>query len=76
MTDSPKEQHEALQHLFARFDTNGDRLINEREFREVLRTLGADSAHEVLSLEFAVIDTDSDGLVAFPEFERWWLDYN
>ncbi len=75
MTDSLEEQNEALLNLFSRFDTDGDRLIDEGEFLEVLRTLGENPSDKVLSLEFAVIDTDSDGMVTFREFKEWWLDY-
>jgi len=75
MTDSPTDKTDALFHLFSRFDTNGDGLVDEDEFREILRSLGGTSSDEVLSLEFAAIDTDTDGVVGFQEFMDWWLDY-
>ena len=75
MTDTPTEKRDALLRLFTRFDTDGDGLVDESKFRQILQTLGGDSSDEVLSLEFAVIDTNSDGMVEFQEFIEWWLDY-
>jgi hypothetical protein len=62
--------------LFQRFDTNGDGFIDEDEFGEILKSLGWDSAEEIRSLEFAMVDTDSDGQVDFREFADWWRDQN
>jgi Ca2+-binding EF-hand superfamily protein len=75
MTDTPVEVENKLLRLFARFDADKDGLIDEQEFREILRTLGDDPSNEVLSLNFAAIDSDSDGMVNFRELMRWWLDY-
>ncbi len=60
--------------LFQRFDANGDGFIDEDEFGEILKSLGWDSSAEVRSLEFALIDQNSDGLVDFQEFADWWRD--
>lgn len=65
-----------LSWVFQRFDANGDGLIDEAEFAEMLTSLGWDSPEELRSLEFAAIDTDADGLVGFDEFSNWWLDRN
>jgi Ca2+-binding EF-hand superfamily protein len=75
MTDSPEESDDALLRLFARFDTNGDGLIRETEFRKILQSLGESPSDEVLSLEFAAIDANTDGMVEFQEFKAWWLDF-
>ena len=75
MTDTPPENKDELLRLFARFDGDGDGLIDESEFRKILQTLGEDSPDEVLSLEFAVIDANADGMAEFEEFRAWWLDY-
>ena len=75
MTDSPTDKTDALFRLFVRFDTNGDGLVDENEFRKILQRLGGNSSDEVLSLEFAAIDTNADGVVGFQEFKDWWLDY-
>jgi Ca2+-binding EF-hand superfamily protein len=74
-----KEQgvsRDGLLRIFERFDKDGDGSIDEREFGEVLDTLGWDSPPEVRSLEFAFIDDNSDGEVEFQEFAEWWLDRN
>jgi Ca2+-binding EF-hand superfamily protein len=74
MTNPPGETEDGLFRLFARFDADKDGLIGEQEFREILQTLGDAPSKEVLSLNFAAIDSNSDGMVTFPEFMRWWLD--
>jgi len=65
-----------LRRIFERFDTNRDGRIGEQEFGAILDRLGWDSPPEVRSLEFAAIDSNSDGLVEFQEFADWWLDQN
>jgi Ca2+-binding EF-hand superfamily protein len=67
---------DGLLRIFERFDKDGDGSIDEGEFGEVLDALGWDSPPEVRSLEFAVIDENSDGEVEFQEFAEWWLDRN
>jgi Ca2+-binding EF-hand superfamily protein len=64
-----------LQRLFSRFDIDGSGSVDEAEFRRILEALGEDPSDEVLSLEFAVIDADLDGVVSFDEFADWWRDY-
>jgi Ca2+-binding EF-hand superfamily protein len=75
MTDPPLEIENELLRLFTRFDTDRDGLIDEQEFRGILQTLGEDPSNEVLSLNFAAIDSNSDGMVNIRELTRWWLDY-
>jgi Ca2+-binding EF-hand superfamily protein len=75
VTDPPLEIENELLRLFTRFDTDRDGLIDEQEFRGILQTLGEDPANEVLSLNFAAIDSNSDGMVNIRELMRWWLDY-
>jgi Ca2+-binding EF-hand superfamily protein len=65
-----------LLRAFERFDANGDGLIDEAEFGDMLASLGWDSPDEMRPLEFAAIDTNADGLVEFDEFADWWLDRN
>ena len=76
MTNNPTEANDDLFRLFTRFDRNGDGLVDEDEFRKILQALGEDPTHEVLSLAFAAIDTNSDDMVEFREFKAWWLDFN
>jgi calcium-binding protein CML len=76
MTADPSTETEnELYRLFTRFDSDGDGLIDQKEFLGILRTLGDDPSNEVLSLNFAAIDSDSDGMVDFRELVRWWLDH-
>lgn len=75
MTDSSTDKTDALFRRFMRFDTNGDGLVDENEFRKIIQELGGNSTDEVLSLEFAAIDTNTDGMVGYQEFKNWWLDY-
>ena len=74
MTSTLTEKKVELLRLFASFDADGDGLVDEDEFRKILHKLGGNSSDEVLSLEFAAIDTNSDGMVGFQEFKDWWLD--
>jgi Ca2+-binding EF-hand superfamily protein len=74
MMDPPVDIENELLRLFTRFDADRDGLIDEQEFREILQTLGDDPSNEVLSLNFAAIDSNPDGMVNFPELMRWWLD--
>lgn len=75
MTDPSAEIENELRRLFTRFDSDRDGLIDQQEFREILQILGDDPSNEVFSLNFAAIDSNSDGMVNFRELVRWWLDY-
>ena len=75
MTDRPNELDEELRRLFARFDVDQSGRVDEREFRKIVEALGESPSDEVLSLEFALIDKNSDGFVDYSEFVEWWLDY-
>lgn len=75
MTTSLTGKDDALFRLFTRFDRNGDGLIGKAEFHSILEALGDNSSDEILSLEFAATDTNSDGMIDFREFKAWWLDY-
>jgi calmodulin len=75
MAELPREDNEPLFRVFTRFDKDENGLIDEREFLEILLALGESPSKAVLSLEFAAIDTNSDGMVEFREFKAWWHDY-
>ena len=75
MANHGQVTEDALLGLFSRFDANSDGLIDESEFRTIVESLGGNPSKEVLSLEFAAIDRNSDGRVVFQEFKDWWLDY-
>jgi calcium-binding protein CML len=76
MSASQTATRDELLRVFERFDANGDGLIDEEEFAEMLTSLGWDSPAELRSLEFAAIDSNGDGLAEFGEFADWWLDRN
>ena len=75
MANHGQVTEDALLGLLSRFDANSDGLIDESEFRTIVESLGENPSKEVLSLEFAAIDRNSDGRVVFQEFKDWWLDY-
>lgn len=68
------EMEAELIRLFNRFDVNKNGFIEEKEFSQILDSLGYAEGAEVRSLEFAAIDDDDDGKVRFREFADWWLD--
>jgi len=72
---SDTTEESQLRETFSRFDDDKDGLIDEGEFLIILQSLGEDPLNEVLSLEFAAIDANADGMVDFTEFKAWWLDY-
>jgi len=76
MGDAETGPDDRLFRVFERFDKNDDGAIDEQEFGEILAELGWDSPAEVRSLEFAAVDTNSDGLIDYREFAVWWLDQN
>ncbi len=76
MSDAPNDGRDFLLRVFTRFDSDGNGLVDEAEFCQILRSLGDEPTAEVLSLEFALIDANGDGRVEFEEFAAWWLDYN
>lgn len=74
MTDLTEEVRAELLQLFARFDADNNGLIDGEEFQQLLRALGEEAPTETLSLQFAAIDANDDGVVHFEEFAEWWLD--
>ncbi|MDX1481806.1 MAG: EF-hand domain-containing protein [Woeseiaceae bacterium] len=76
MGDARNNPDAKLRSVFRQFDANGDGLINESEFNEMLVRLGWVSTVEVLSLEFSAIDGNDDGKVEYREFADWWQDRN
>lgn len=68
------DQRREVQAHFLHADTNGDRRINQAEFREVLANLEADMSEEEMQLGFDLIDSDDDGYIDFEEFLTWWQE--
>ncbi|MGB5347090.1 MAG: EF-hand domain-containing protein [Woeseia sp.] len=74
MTSITGEMEAELIRLFNRFDVNRNGSIDEREFSQILDSLGYAEGAEIRSLEFAAIDSDEDGRIGFREFADWWID--
>lgn len=70
---TPERQRE-IQAFFLQSDTDNDRRINFKEFRELLANLEAESSLEEARIGFEAIDTDRNGLIDFDEFLAWWQE--
>ncbi len=64
--------YEEMRRHFDFFDDDNNGVIDTGEFLDLLRIMGDDTAAQTVSLNFARIDTDGDGLISFGEFRRWW----
>jgi Ca2+-binding EF-hand superfamily protein len=72
MTTITDAMQAELIRLFIRFDTDKNGLIDENEFRQILKRLKYESGNDVLGREFAAIDVNGDDKVTFTEFSDWW----
>ena len=59
--------------IFKKYDLNGDETIDVCELQNLCVGLGVYLSAEELRMAVHVLDIDGDGVIAFPEFERWWL---
>ncbi|MFK8028729.1 MAG: EF-hand domain-containing protein [Gammaproteobacteria bacterium] len=75
MAKTTKIMDAELQRLFTRFDVNKDGHIDEIEFGLLLQALDHEISSASISLQFAVIDANEDGVVDYQEFVDWWLDH-
>ena len=53
-------------------DTDGNGLIDFKEFRGLLKVLSPESRTQQAAEGFSMIDTNSDGQIDFDEFVEWW----
>jgi acetyl-CoA synthetase len=67
-----QQQLEELREAFASFDGNNDNRIVYAEFEKLLLALQADMDERACRSNFAAIDADHDGAIAFDEFAAWW----
>jgi Ca2+-binding EF-hand superfamily protein len=67
-----QQQLEELREAFASFDGNNDNRIVYAEFEKLLLALQADMDERACRSNFATIDADHDGAIAFDEFAAWW----
>lgn len=61
-----------LRSQFNEFDLNGDGLLDQGEFCELLGSLGVSASPELIVVAFGAIDLNDDGRIDFSEFSRWW----
>ncbi|XP_075512679.1 polcalcin Ole e 3-like [Primulina tabacum] len=69
MGDDPQDVADR-EHIFKRFDENGDGKISAAELGEALKTLHSATAEEVKRM-MDEIDTDGDGFISFEEFTEF-----
>jgi Ca2+-binding EF-hand superfamily protein len=72
MTELYPETLERLQTEFARFDRDGNGLIDRAEFGSLVESLGAALSVSEADRAFADIDGNGNGRIEFEEFARWW----
>lgn len=69
MADNPQDAA-YRDHIFKRFDANGDGKISSSELGDALKTLGSVTSEEVQRM-MAEIDTDGDGFISYEEFTEF-----
>ena len=53
--------------IFGRIDKNGDRTLSKEEFTEGLKMLGFQASPGEISLIFAALDSDGNGVIDYSE---------
>ena len=53
--------------IFGRIDKNGDRTLSKEEFTEGLKMLGFQASPGEISLVFAALDSDGNGVIDYSE---------
>ena len=61
-----------VQNTFNRFDADHNGFIDETEFAQVLRALGAAISDDEAYTAFQAIDINGNGRIDFGEFDSWW----
>lgn len=65
---------EDLRETFDQFDTDENGAIDSTEFAKLIAVLDPGMSSESVSIGFAAIDGDHNGLIDFNEFVDWWQD--
>lgn len=65
-----------LQAQFEKFDADGSGYIDESEFAQVVKSLGASLSAEKIAVAFLAIDVNGSGRVRFGEFSAWWKKHH
>jgi Ca2+-binding EF-hand superfamily protein len=53
-------------------DTDGNGVIDFKEFASLLKVLSSKTGLEQAGAGFSMVDTDSDGQISYDEFVAWW----
>eukprot|EP00743_Colponemidia_sp_Colp-15_P004063 GILK01004384.1.p1 GENE.GILK01004384.1~~GILK01004384.1.p1 ORF type:complete len:180 (+),score=19.12 GILK01004384.1:49-540(+) len=58
--------------VFEKYDTNGNNLISESEFKNMCYDLGYCLSDDEVAVAFAMLDTDHSGSIGYDEFQSFW----
>ena len=72
MTEPASPSLDELRRHFRFFDDDNNGFIDFEEYLDMIDILGLDDMAARANDHFAVIDTNGDGLISFPEFVAWW----
>lgn len=61
-----------LQAEFERVDADGSGYIDEAEFSQLVKSLGANLSEEKIAVAFLAIDVNGNRRIEFGEFSAWW----
>ncbi|GBG83454.1 hypothetical protein CBR_g37166, partial [Chara braunii] len=65
------EAGDAVDHVFALFDRNGDGVISKEEFKQVMHELGAPGTETDVNELMTIVDSNTDGTVTAEEFQEF-----
>ncbi|KAK7310118.1 hypothetical protein RJT34_07409 [Clitoria ternatea] len=65
---SRAEVTEELEHVFKKFDVNGDGKISSSELGSIMKSLGHAASEEELDIMIREVDSDGDGYIGLQEF--------
>jgi len=67
-------ENQALRARFEAVDEDRNGKIDQREFTQLLDTLGVGFTREQSLTAFTAIDVNGNGAIEFGEFAAWWTD--
>ena len=67
-------ENQALRARFEAVDEDRNGKIDQREFAQLLDTLGVGFTREQSLTAFTAIDVNGNGAIEFGEFAAWWTD--
>lgn len=72
MKEIPEDELEQIKENFSFADTDGNGLIDFREFAGLLKILSPETKVHQAAEGFSMVDKNSDGYVDYEEFIDWW----